>query len=79
MIIRLYKKDDPNVLGTINTSGRTPSATGVGEQLLDAWVKANKDVAKADATRQLESYFSSWKNRDEYSQVKDEATTDEGK
>jgi hypothetical protein len=75
MIIRLYKKDDPNVLGTINTSGRTPSATGVGEQLLDAWVAANKDVPKVDATRQLESYFASWKNAERYSQVEDKADT----
>lgn len=76
MIIRLYKKDDDNVLGTINTAGRTPTASGVGEQLLDAWVKANKDVAKADATRDLESYFSSWKTIDEYSQVKDNPNTE---
>lgn len=77
MIIRLYNKGDNNVIGTINTAGKTPIASGVGEPILDAWMGANKDVPRVDATRQLESFFASWKNADEYGQVEDEATIED--
>ena len=73
MIIRLYKKGDKNVLGTINTSGTLPTATGVGEPLLEAWMESKKGVPTPDATRQLESYYASWKNAGDYAQVEEDA------
>lgn len=70
MIIRLYKQKNPNLLGTINTSGTVPTATGTGVPLLEAWMKAHADVPTPDATRQLESFFAAWNNPDDYSQIK---------
>lgn len=72
MIVNLYAKNNPNVLGTINTGGKVPSATGVGEPMLEAWLKANEETPIEDVTRLLETYYASWAGQDRYSQI-DEA------
>ena len=78
MIIRLYKLNQPTVRGTINTSGTVPSASGTGEPILEAWLKAHEDVPVADATRSLESFFAAWGKNEDYSQVDEPARLPEG-
>ena len=70
MIVRFFKRGNPNVLGSINTSGLTAEATGVGEPLLETWMNANKGTPTPDITRQLETYFAGWSSAEKYSQVK---------
>lgn len=73
MIIRLYKAGLDNVLGTINTAGTVPQATGVGEPLLETWLLANEGSPTPDVTRQLETFFAAWNNPEIYSQTGDPA------
>lgn len=69
MIIRFFRQNRPDVLGTINTSGTVPEASGTGEPILEAWLKAHEGVSTPDATRQLETFFASWNNPELYSQI----------
>lgn len=71
MIIRLYRQGQANVLGTINTSGTVPQATGVGEPLLETWLLANEGTPTPDITRQLETFFAGWNRPEVYSQTGD--------
>jgi hypothetical protein len=77
MIVRFFKKGNPNVLGTVNTSGLTAEATGVGEPLLETWMNANKGTPTPDITRQLETFFASWNNAEKYSQIESPAEVPE--
>jgi hypothetical protein len=77
MIIRMHLKDDENVLGTINTAGTSATATGVGEGLLEVFMKANEGVPAADVTRQIESFFASWKEEKGYGQAEGPADLNE--
>jgi hypothetical protein len=70
----MFLKGSENVLGSVNTSGTLPTADGVGEPLLEAWLAANKDIPTADATRGLEAFFSAWNQKEPYGQVGDSAT-----
>lgn len=69
MIISLFSRNEPGVRGTINTDGETPTATGVGVTMLEAWMKAHEGEPIGPTVRALESFYSSWGNQGAYSQV----------
>lgn len=69
MIIRMFRKDREDVIGTLNTSGVSAEATGVGEPLLEMWIRANEGTPTPDITRQLETYFAGWNRPERYSQI----------
>jgi hypothetical protein len=75
MIISLFSRNKPGVRGTINTDGDAPTATGVGETMLEAWLKAHEDQPQADVTRGLETFYASWGNQGAYSQVEPSGVT----
>lgn len=69
MIISFFAYNEPGVKGTINTGGDAPTATGVGEELLEVWLNQHKDVSTAKAVESLEAFYSSWGNQSGFSAV----------
>lgn len=75
MIISLYSRNEPGVRGTINTDGEAPTATGVGQTMLDAWMKAHAGQPMDGVVKGLEAFYSSWGNQAAYSQVEPSGVT----
>lgn len=69
MIISFFAYNEPGVRGTINTGGDAPTATGVGEELLEVWMNQHKDFSTAKAVESLEAFYSSWGNQSGFSAV----------
>lgn len=75
MIISLYSRNQPGVRGTINTDGEVPTATGVGETMLEAWLKSHEGQPNEVVKRSLEAFYSSWGNQASYSKVEPSGVT----
>lgn len=69
MIISFFAYNEPGVKGTINTGGDAPTATGVGEELLEVWMNQHKDLSAAKAVESLEAFYSSWGNQSGFAAV----------
>lgn len=76
MIISFFSHNEPGVRGTINTNDEAaPVATGVGEELLDAWLAQHEDVPLAKSIRSLEAFYGSWGNQSAFSAAEPDGTT----
>jgi len=69
MIISFFNRNEPGVRGTINTGGDAPSATGVGERILETWLETHKDQSVESAMNSLEAFYSSWQEEGDFSAV----------
>lgn len=69
MIISFFNRNEPGVKGTINTDGEAPSATGVGEAMLKAWMDMHEGEDPQKTIESLEAFYSSWGNQGGYSAV----------
>ena len=69
MIISFFNRNQPGVKGTINTDGEAPSATGVGEAMLKAWMDMHEGEDPQKTIESLEAFYSSWANQGGYSAV----------
>ena len=69
MIISFFAYNEPGVRGTINTGGDAPTATGVGEELLETWMEQHKEMTAARAVESLEAFYASWGNQSGFSAV----------
>lgn len=69
MIISLFSQNQKGVRGTINTSVTPPTATGVGEQLLQTWLDTHKGQPMEQTVASLEQFYSAWANQGSYSAV----------
>src|SRR5690606_14926984 len=76
MIISFFNRNEPGVKGTINTDGEAPSATGVGEQMLEAWMDMHEGEDPQKTIEGLEAFYSSWANQGGYSAVEPSGVTE---
>lgn len=69
MIITLYSRNTDEAVGKINTTVSPPTATGVGVNLLESWIKSREGEPMDEIIDSLERFYSSWSTQEHESSV----------